>query len=88
MKVWLLCFAFSIFVFTAPATLPLRQGEYPQGEGVDTWFAFAVFLSAHSYPPPPLRSSRLSQGDSLLARCAFLLPVVTNSPPETGASTP
>ena len=22
-------------------TLPLRQGEYPQGEGVDTMFTFA-----------------------------------------------
>ena len=30
-----------IFVFTAPATLPLRLGEYPPGEGVDTMFTFA-----------------------------------------------
>ena len=41
-----------------------------------------------NYPPPPsLRSSsRLSQGDSQYG--VYPSPVVTDSPPETGGSTP
>ena len=51
MRVWLLCFAFSIFVFTALATLPLRQGEYPKGEGVDETHSPLCFLRGNPSTP-------------------------------------
>ena len=33
--------AFLLLYSSRQPALPLRQGEYPQGEGVDTMFTFA-----------------------------------------------
>ena len=64
-----------IFVFTALATLPLRQGEYLQGEGVDTMFTFA-YSPFQCVLIHPLRFARppVSGGQSAGAVCFSLCP--------------
>ena len=58
--------------------ISLRQGEYPQGEGVDTWSAFAFYICCFpvpvcSHPPPPLRSSPCLRGTVCWRGVAFTL---------------
>ena len=57
---------------TVPHPVLLSQGDNVNDDGNEN----------DNYPPPPLRSSALSQGDSQYGVYSF--PVVTDSTPETG----
>ena len=72
--------------FIAPATLPLRQGGVPhRGEGVDNkLYLSALIHPLRRYAPRP----PVSGGQYAGAVIVFCVLFVTNSPPETGWSTP